>query len=122
MTDGRRSVLDATAGMPERRLEAGERLFALGDGEDHTVAVLVDGVVSVDLGATHLHDVDAPGTFLGEIGALLGIARTADVSARTPALIRVIGDPETFFETHPEVGLELSRQLAGRIQRLTSYL
>ncbi len=36
--------------------------------------------------------------------------------------MRVIGDPDAFFATHPELGLELARQLAGRLQRITAYL
>ena len=36
--------------------------------------------------------------------------------------MRVIGDPETFFASNPELALELARQLAGRLQRLIGYV
>ena len=36
--------------------------------------------------------------------------------------MRVVGDPETFFAEHPQLSLELARQLAGRLHRLTAYL
>jgi hypothetical protein len=44
------------------------------------------------------------------------------VRATVASTVRVIGDPDAFFSTHPEVGLELARQLAGRLHRLLSYL
>ena len=36
--------------------------------------------------------------------------------------MRIIGDPDAFFASHPEIGLELARQLAGRLHRLLAYL
>jgi CRP/FNR family transcriptional regulator, cyclic AMP receptor protein len=114
--------LATTAGMPERRLAAGETLFAQ-DAEGPTaVAVLVEGSLRVDLDDLHLADITIPGAFVGEMGALLGTARTATVTARAPTTVRVIGDPDAFFATHPEVGIELARQLAARLQRLLAYL
>jgi CRP-like cAMP-binding protein len=121
MTD-RRDVLVVTSGMPERRLDAGEVLFDQGDGEAASVAVLVDGALRVDLDDVHLSDVTVPGGFVGEIAALLGTARTANVTATVPSTVRIIGDPDAFFASHPEIGLELARQLAGRLLRLLAYL
>jgi CRP-like cAMP-binding protein len=121
MTD-RRDVLVVTSGMPERRLDAGEVLFDQGDGEAASVAVLVDGALRVDLDDVHLSDVTVPGGFVGEIAALLGTARTANVTATVPSTVRIIGDPDAFFASHPEIGLELARQLAGRLHRLLAYL
>jgi CRP/FNR family cyclic AMP-dependent transcriptional regulator len=118
---GRRDVLTVTSGMPERRLAAGEVLFGQGEG-DASVAVLVEGALQVDLDGAHLSDVTVPGGFVGEIAALLGTARTASVTATTASTVRIIGDPDAFFASHPEVGLELARQLAGRLHRLLAYL
>ena len=39
-----------------------------------------------------------------------------------PSTVRLIGDPDAFFASHPEVALELARQLAGRLHRLLAYL
>jgi CRP-like cAMP-binding protein len=118
----RRDVLTVTAGMPERRLAAGEVLFGQGDGAAASVAVLVEGALRVDLDGAHLSDVTVPGGFVGEIAALLGTARTADVTATTASTVRIIGDPDAVFAFHPEIGLELARQLAGRLHRLLAYL
>ena len=34
----------------------------------------------------------------------------------------MIGDPDAFFTSHPQLALELARQLAGRLQRILAYL
>jgi CRP/FNR family transcriptional regulator, cyclic AMP receptor protein len=115
-------VLALTADMPERRLEPGEVLYREGDVDHATVAVLHAGVLGVEAGGTPLPDVSAPGAFVGEIGALLDQPRSATIFARGAATVRVIGDPAAFFATHPELALELARQLAGRLHRLTAYL
>jgi CRP-like cAMP-binding protein len=122
MSDGLRGVLEVTAGMPERHLEAEEELFGQGEGEGRSVAVLVEGALRIDLDGAHLSDVALPGAFVGEIAALLGTGRTATVTATMPSTVRVIGDPDAFFASHPEIGLELARQLAGRLHRLLAYL
>ena len=79
-------------------------------------------IARLEAGTTVLPDVTAPGAFVGEVGALLDRPRSATILARGPATVRVIGDPTAFFATHPELALELARQLAGRLQRLTAYL
>ena len=64
----------------------------------------------------------APGSFVGEIGALLGQRRSASVSALGDTVIREIGDPREFFATYPQLALEMARQLAGRLHRLSAYI
>lgn len=118
----RADILAATAGMPERELVEGEVLFGEGDDGEGSVAVLVSGALRIELGDLHLSDITTPGGFAGEIAALLGTGRSATVRATVPTTIRVIGDPDAFFASHPEVGVELARQLAARLQRLLAYL
>lgn len=108
--------------MPESTLEPGDVLFGQGDGDAVAVAVLVEGALRVELDGVLLSEVAFPGAFVGEIGALLGTRRTASVVARDRSTVRIIGDPDGFFATNPELGLELARQLAGRLHRLLSYL
>jgi CRP/FNR family transcriptional regulator, cyclic AMP receptor protein len=115
-------VLALTRDRPERRLDVGEVLFGKGGGGDAEVAVLVEGSLRVELEGIPLAHLTIPGSFVGEIGALLGTARSATVVAGEPSTARVIGDPEAFFASHPEIGLELARQLAGRLHRLLAYL
>lgn len=120
--DGPADVLALTAGVPERVLPAGEVLFGQGAGADRSVAVLVEGELRVELDGIELAEITVPGAFVGEIGALLGSARTATVVASAPSVVRVIGDPDAFFRDDPRLGLELARQLAGRLHRLLAYL
>src|SRR3954469_22212512 len=108
--------------MPGRRLEPGDVLYGQGDGSRVEVAVLVEGALRIELDGVALADITVPGSFVGEIGALLGTARSASVVSVDPSFVRVIGDPNTFFSTHSDVALELARQLAGRLQRLLAYL
>ena len=115
-------MLALTEGMPERRLEPGDVLLDQGGGTSLGVAVLVEGALDVELGGSPISDITMPGAFVGEIGALLGTARTATVVARAPTTVGMIGDPDAFFAEHPEVALELARQLAGRLHRLLAYL
>ena len=119
---GRPIVLDLTDDLPEHRLAPGDALFHQGDAEHTVVAVLVAGRLEASIDGSRLPDMAVPGTFVGEVGALLGIPRTAEVVAAEPTTVRMIGDPEAFFASHPDVALELARQLAGRLHRLTSYL
>jgi CRP/FNR family transcriptional regulator, cyclic AMP receptor protein len=114
-------ILASTADMPVRPLATGEVLYGQGD-DSPGVAVLVDGALQVALGGNPLDRIDVPGAFVGEIGALLGTARTATVVALEPSTIRLIGDPDAFFASHPALALELARQLAGRLHRLMAYL
>lgn len=116
------AALALTAGLPERHLDAGDVLFDPASPDRSSVAVLVEGVLRIDVEGGRLADVTVPGSFVGEIGALLGRARTAVVSAAGPTTVRMIGDPEAFFASHPALALELARQLAGRLHRLTAYL
>lgn len=114
------AVLRLTEHLPVRTLVPGESLFDMTDST--SVVVLVEGRLRVQAGDLVLGVMDVPGAFVGEIGALLGVPRSAEVVAVDPTSVRVIGDPVAFFAEHPELGLELARQLAGRLHRLTAYL
>ncbi len=120
--NGRPAVLTLTDGLPERHLEPGETLFRQGEPDHASVAVLVSGSLRVEVDGGRLPDVAVPGSFVGEVGSLLDVPRTADVVAAAPTTVRLIGDPRAFFESHPSLALELARQLAGRLHRLTAYL
>jgi len=114
-------ILAITADMPVRRLLPGEVLFDRGDG-GATVGVLIAGELHVELDGARLAEITTPGVIVGEIAALLGTARTATVVAHTESTVRLIGDPDSMFADHPEIALEVARQLAGRLQRLLAYL
>lgn len=115
-------VLALTADMPALQLSPGDVLYGQGDDSNDSVAVLVDGALRVELDGLTLSEIDVPGAFVGEIGALLGTQRTARVVAAEASTVRSIGNPDAFFASHPDLALELARQLAGRLHRLLAYL
>jgi CRP-like cAMP-binding protein len=115
-------VLELTADMPERQLAVGEALFDQGDATQHLVAVLVEGSLTIEVDGAVVSDITLPGTFVGEMGSLLGNHRSATVVAAEPSTVRLVGDPDALFSSHPELALELARQLAGRLHRLLAYL
>ena len=114
-------VVALTEGMPERTVPAGASVFD-DDDDARAVLVLVSGRLRVHQGGAELARLDQPGAFVGEIGALLGTPRSAEVVAIDDSVVRTIGEPGSFFEAHPELALELARQLAGRLHRLVAYL
>lgn len=114
-------VLALTGGMPERAVPAGASVFQDGAGTI-PVLVLVAGRLRVLQGGAEIALIDRPGAFVGEIGALLGTARTAEVVAAEDSVVRSIGEPDAVFAAHPDLALELARQLAGRLHRLVAYL
>jgi predicted acylesterase/phospholipase RssA/CRP-like cAMP-binding protein len=94
---------------------AGSTIFR--EGDDADALYLVDsGVVEVRRGGEELA-VLGPGSFVGELGLLLGEPRSADLVAtadtRLSALTRSALD--ALLEKHPAIGLDLSRELGRRL-------
>jgi CRP-like cAMP-binding protein len=88
------------------------------------LVILLAGVLGVYKDAERVATIDTPGTYVGEIGALLGGGRTASVRAETKA--RIVWVPadkvESFFEASPELALKLARTLARRLRDTTVAL
>jgi len=121
--DGRvpTDVLALTASHPERTLAAGEVLFSEGDDSTNLI-VLVEGELVIEAAGIPLHRDTAPGTFVGEVSALLLRPRSATITAVVPSVVRDIGDAAGAFARHPELGIALARQLAARVHRLVAYV
>jgi CRP/FNR family cyclic AMP-dependent transcriptional regulator len=114
-------VLALTESLPVRTLAPGERLFSQGDTSS-TIVVLIEGELVIETGGVVVNRHTEPGSFIGEIGALLRQPHSATASAARPTILREIGEPHQFFATYPQLGLEVARQLAGRLHRLTAYV
>lgn len=114
-------MLSLTADLPERSFAAGDVVFVEGEAS-RNVLVLVEGELDVERGGTFIARQRLPGEFVGEIGALLAQPRSATVTAAAPSVVREIGDPDEFFAAHPQLGLEMARQLARRLHRVTAYV
>ena len=115
------SVLDRCKSLPLRSFDAGA--IVLDDGtRAGVIYVLASGSVEVLKGDLQLSTVAHPGTFFGEISALLDLPHSATVRALEPSTFYVAEDPLAFLGSHPDVALELSRLLARRLHALTTYL
>ena len=134
--------------MLEQRLRAvpffrglpGDSLRALAEAlraEDHAPGHVVfregdeaDALYLVDEGTVEVRRRDetlavlGPGSFVGELGLLLGTTRSADLVAATSArlwrLRRVAVD--ALLDAHPVIAMELSRELARRLVRTNERL
>ena len=115
-------LLALTVDLPARSLAAGEIVYREGDAVT-TVLVLVEGQLEVDRGGVlvNRHTTHrAPSS--ARSARCSGQPRSASVTAVAPTVVRNIGNPDEFFAAHPELGVEVARQLAARLSRLTAYI
>lgn len=114
-------LLERCADLPTRDLAEGEVLVEEGRSGDE-MYVVVDGSFAVIRDSTTVAAISDPGAVIGEIAALLDATATASVVATKPSRVRVVADPVGFMATDAEGLLEVTRLLATRLQRMTSYL
>ncbi len=114
-------VLSRCADLPTRALAAGSVLIAEG-APPGAVLVLVDGVVDVRVAGRTILTIEEPGTFLGELSALLEQPASATVVASTPVTVHVLENPAVTFQERPDLLLDVARLLSRRVSALTSYL
>ena len=112
--------LDYCAGLPERRLAAGE--IVLQERVPGPLLVLVEGAVEILKGELRINIVDEPGSIFGEVSALLGTPPMATVRTLEPSRFFVAEDGLAFIASTPEVALAVARLLARRLISVTSYL
>ncbi len=114
-------VLKLCADRPRRTLDPGEVLIGRGTRGD-CLYVLIAGAVEVRDGEVVITTVREPGSFLGEVAALLDTSYGADVVAVEPSTVAVIEDAGTVVATEPDLALAIARLLARRLRAVTSYL
>jgi CRP-like cAMP-binding protein len=112
-------VLALCSHLAERDLAEGAELMAEGT-RSVLIHVLVSGTVGIYVGRVLVKRVSDPGSFLGEISALLEVPHTARVVALTPCQIRTMA-ADAVVE-NPEVLLAVARLLAARLSAMTGYL
>jgi CRP/FNR family cyclic AMP-dependent transcriptional regulator len=84
--------------------------------------VLVSGIVEVVKEDVQVSTTSVPGSFFGELSAVLDVPHTATVRALEACTFHVAEDPLGFLRSTPEIALELARLLARRLHLLTTYL
>jgi CRP/FNR family cyclic AMP-dependent transcriptional regulator len=113
--------------MSERvRFDVGETLVEEGDYGDTAYIILegtADVLIETPSGQQHVATVKEH-DFVGEIAILIDVPRTATVRASTPVVALTV-TKEKFFKlvtNFPDMGIEVMRALAHRLERTTREL
>lgn len=115
------AILSRCRNLPEKSFESGEVLLAEGQ-KTGVMYILAEGEVEILKGDFQVNTVSEPGSFLGEVSALLDLPHMATVKALEPCRVYVASDPLAFLRSDPELTLVLSRLLAKRLNSVTTYL
>jgi CRP/FNR family transcriptional regulator, cyclic AMP receptor protein len=115
------SILDLCRSLPVRAFERGADLFCEGKSAG-LLYVLIEGEVEILKGDFQVTVISDPGAIFGEISVLLGIPHTATVRATRACTAYAVEDCDLFLQSHKEIAYQLSKLLAQRVHRLTSYL
>lgn len=106
---------------PSRTFQPGEVL--VGEGQPGgTMMVILDGVVEVRKGGVAITHLSEPGTYVGEMSALLDLPYSADVVAVEPTTVLVVDDAGASMSRDPALTLQVATLLAHRLHAVTSYL
>jgi len=101
----------------------GEILFHEGD-DSQNLYVLLEGKLDVLKGQQVINTIAEPGVVFGEMSFLLGARRTASVRAEEDG--RAVSIPREqinrFLEDHPELGHQMTRLLARRLDATSHVL
>ena len=106
--------------------QPGDQLFHQGDTADAAYIILSGGadiLVETAEGPLKVADV-GPGAFVGEIGILMDVPRTATIRAIEKMTVLKI-TKELFFRMvtdFPSIGIEVMRVLAQRIEHMNTQL
>ena len=114
-------VLSLCESFPEMQVPIGSRIIDQGASKGR-MYVLKSGTFNVVRNGVRVVRVTEPGSFFGEISALLGTPPTADVVALENSTVCVIEDPVAAMKAHPELTHAVAQLLARRLQAVTTYL
>jgi len=115
------SILDLCRAFPVRAFAPGAVLLDEGKTSG-LLFVLINGEVEILKDDYQINVVSDPGAIFGEISVLLGIPNSATVRAVKPCTAHVVESGDVFLQSHKEVAYQLSKLLAQRVYRLTTYL
>lgn len=103
----------------QKNYNRGEQVFAQGDNT-HELYVFLEGEIGVYVDSQKVATVNTPGTYLGEIGALLKKPRSATcICTHSSSLLCIPEDAiELFIKTAPSMGYKLALVLAERLSNM----
>ncbi|MEL7025791.1 MAG: cyclic nucleotide-binding domain-containing protein [Pseudomonadota bacterium] len=115
------AILDECHGFPVAKFDPRERLILETEPAD-AMFVLIEGSVEIARGGVALMQMNAPGSLLGEMSALLGRPYSATVRAVDEVSAYRIDDPGTFLAERPVLLMRTAQLLAMRLDNATAYL
>ena len=114
------SLLDYLKDFEQKAFKPKENITTLGE-EAQTMYVLISGEVDVVVNDIPIITLASPGTIIGEISALLGVPRTATVTAKADCAFYVVEDLLSLFKDNPDLALEITRAEFSRLMT-SAYL
>lgn len=86
--------------------------------------ILEKGAVEIHKDGIMLNVLIYPGTVFGEIGDILGNARTCTIKARSHTTVTKYDCPDlqTLVKDYPEIAVKIMETLASRLERTTQKL
>jgi CRP-like cAMP-binding protein len=112
-------ILSLCQDLPTREFSAGAELMVEG-GSSGLIHILVDGTVGIEISGVLVKRISDPGSFVGEIAALLDIPHSARAVALTDCRTRVMQAEE--ITRNPAILLGVARLLAARLHAMTGYV
>jgi CRP-like cAMP-binding protein len=116
-----RKILDLCDGLEATSFPAGGILLAEGT-QTGVLYILIAGAVEVLKGDFQIDVVSEPGSFFGEVSALLDIPHMATVRTLQPSRVYRIERAVEFLNNYPMIAMEVARLLAQRLNGVTNYL
>ena len=114
-------VLAMCSDLPEIRVAKGVRLVKEAVRTDR-LYVLKSGAFEVERNGVRVVLIAEPGSFLGEISAVLGSAPTATVVAAQESTVHVVDDAYAAVQRWPELTYAIAQLLARRLSAVTGYI
>jgi CRP-like cAMP-binding protein len=115
------NVLSICRDLPEMQIAKGWTLIKEGVRVDR-LFVVKTGAFDVVRQDVRITRVTEPGSFMGEISALLGSTATADVVAAEDSVVHVIDRASSAVRSQPELTFAIAQLLARRLAAVTAYL
>lgn len=113
-------ILDSVRHLESTLLDRGHDVLRQGERK-RQLFVLKGGSVEVLKNGQRLCEISQPGSVFGELSVLLKTFHFATVRTLEPSSFYIVDDADAFLVNNPQVGLQIARELAGRLAKLDSY-
>lgn len=112
---------DLLLSLPQEKLAPGTYLTTAGTRSGQ-LYLLESGSLTVTRDGVELATLEEKGAIIGEMAALLDIPHSANVIAKTPALVRVVADARTALAAYPALALHIATLACARLNATSALL